>query len=188
MSAAEKFIGKALPYIRLTAADRALIAECLTPMQLKKGAYYVKSGAINPGVSYVETGLLRSYFFDQSGKEITAGFIQEENLCTDLISFQSGESSQRNIEALTDCQLHLIDREALLTLREKIPDWTYFEQHYIANMLLRKVDFQRKSANHSASAAYEAFAEMYPQANRYAPRYQIASFLGISPYTLSRLK
>ncbi len=188
MASKEKVIDKILPYISLGPSDQQLLEDHLVPQQLKKGSFLMRSGDQNNSICFVEAGLLRSFYYDEEGNEITAGFFEENSFCTDLHSFRTGIRSQRSIEAIQDCQLLLLDRKAQRILLERIEHWAYFEQNYISSLLLEKVNFQRKLANSSAQEAYRLFLDKYNQAALYAPRYQIASFLGISPFTLSRLK
>ena len=86
------------------------------------------------------------------------------------------------------CELLVFDWASLDRLRMLIPNWNQFEQTYLSKVMLDKIHFQRDMANSSAAEAYAHFLKQYPQAAKFAPRNQIASFLGISHYTLSRIK
>ena len=188
MSSLDQIFEKVQQYISLKASDKTLIEACLQPQKLRKGSYYLKEGSPNRKISFVESGLLRGFYIDQSGDEITSGFYEPGGFCTDLHSFRSEQYSQRTIEAISDCELLTFGEDAQQQILSNIKDWAYFEQKYIADLLLQKVNFQRKIANSSAFEAYQLFADYYTEALRFAPRYQIASFLGISPFTLSRIK
>ena len=187
MSSTEQLLQIILRHISLSPAQRQLIEDSLTPKTLKKGETLLQQGAPNRVIGYLVAGLMRSFYYDPEGEEIMAGFFQEGSFCTDLHSFQASAKSERTIQALVDCKLLILsstDRAKLLML---INEWTYFEQRHIAELLLQKVTFQRELSNGTAPEAYELFLKHYGQAARYAPRYQIASFLGMSPYTLSRI-
>lgn len=188
MPAKEKLIEIIRNFVSLTRAEQALITECLSPKTLNKGDFLLKKGDTNYLVGFLDEGLMRSFYLEEDGSEITSGFFQEGNICTDLNSYVSGTKSERNIEALTMCQLLILHLDDLAMLRKKIPTWNEFEQNYITRLLLQKVNFQREMANKSTTEAYDLFTQTYRQAALFAPRYQIASFLGISPFTLSRLK
>ncbi len=155
---------------------------------LKKGAHYFTMGFKNDGVGYLLKGLLRSYYYDEAGAEITAGFIEPGAFFADKYSFQTDQPSERTIEALTDCQVWGLSEESLVEIRHRIQQWRLMEQHYLTELLKRKVNFQRKVVNSTTAEAYQHFRETYPVAAGFAPRYQIASFLGMSPFTLSRIK
>lgn len=188
MSVKAIVIEKILPYISLGSADQQLLEDSLLPMQFRKGSFLMREGEQNKAICFIVEGLMRSFYYDEEGREITAGFFQQNSFCTDLHSFRTGIRSQRSIEAIQDCQVLMIDKTAQNVLLQQIEHWAYFEQNYISNLLLEKVNFQRKLASSTAQEAYQLFLERYDQAALYAPRYQIASFLGISPFTLSRLK
>jgi hypothetical protein len=87
-----------------------------------------------------------------------------------------------------DCEILLINETAQNELINNIENWALFEQNYIAKLLTAKVAFQGQLNKSNSTEAYNLFIDTYDQAARYAPKYQIASFLGISPFTLSRLK
>lgn len=188
MATKDSFLGLVKAYIQLNPTEEKLISSSLRPKFLKKGELLLQTGQYNSLVSFLDKGLLRSFYYDESGNEITAGFFQEGKICTDLNSFVSGGHSERSIEALMDCHLQILDFGKLAILREEIAGWQNFEKNYIANLLLQKVNFQREMARKNKTEAYDMFIQTYRQAALFAPQNQIASFLGISPFTLSRIK
>lgn len=188
MQGKEKLLHLLSRYIPLSEEEKVLVINSLKSQMLPKGGHFLEVGTLNQKIAFIESGLIRGYYDDEEGEEITSGFIESDSLCTDLESYQRGGRSHRNLVALVDCQLWVIELSAMESLRLFIEGWMHFEQKYMADLLLKKVHFQRKIASANASRAYEVFMEFYPQAARFAPRYQIASFLGISPYTLSRIK
>jgi CRP-like cAMP-binding protein len=188
MSPKEKVIQIVLDYIALQPADIKLIEDSLQPVKLKKGSFFIREGMKNCVMCYLDKGLMRSFYIDEEGNEHTTGFYQENAFCTDLYSFRTNKNSQRSIEALMDCEILLINETAQNELINNIENWALFEQNYIAKLLTAKVAFQGQLNKSNSTEAYNLFIDTYDQAARYAPKYQIASFLGISPFTLSRLK
>jgi len=172
----------------LTSAEQHLITEAAIPKSLPKGGYLLRWGQQNTMIAFVVSGLLRAYYEDEAGQELTTGFLEAGLFCTDLTSFQNRGASERNIEALMPCELLVFDWTSLDRLRMLIPGCNQFEQNYLSKVLLDKIHFQRDMVNSSASEAYQRFLKQYPQAAKFAPRNQIASFLGISHYTLSRIR
>ncbi|MCI4669563.1 MAG: Crp/Fnr family transcriptional regulator [Bacteroidia bacterium] len=187
MNGKENLIEIIEKYIKLKEAEKNLIRESLKPLFLKKGSLLLEKGSHITPVGFLESGLMRSFYWNEEGDEITSGFFLEGKICTDLNSFQKGGKNERSVEALMDCQLWILDQFDIHKLQSELENWPYFEQRYIADLLLQKVNFQREMSRANTAESYELFLRTYKQAALFAPRYQIASFLGISPFTLSRI-
>ena len=175
-------------HIPLSSSAQEFIGARLVPKTLHKGAHFLRAGEFNNKMAFLESGLLRSYYFDEEGREHTTRFVEVGGFFTDLDSFQQGSKSERSIEALLDCQILVIDKRSIQECQHEIESWDTFEKDYISNQLMKKIHFQRQVAQSNSQKAYETFLASYPGAARYAPRYQIASFLGLSPFSLSRIK
>ncbi len=165
-----------------------LIEENCSINTYSKGEPFLKAGSRNTILGFLQKGLFRSYYIDIEGKEITTAFIEEGTFFTDLNSFSNKSISKRTIEAIENSQVFFFTEKQQEILREKIESWKEFEKLYYGKILKRKVNFQRELTQSNVTEGYRLFSEEYKQAVKYAPRKQIASFLGISPYTLSRIK
>ena len=153
-----------------------------------KGDPFLKAGQKNTILGFLEKGLLRSYFIDDKGNEVTTAFIEEGTFFTDVMSFPTQGISERTLEAVVASEVVVFSQQQLQVLRTSIAVWEQFERLYYQKVLQEKVAFQRKLTQSNVNKAYRLFVAQYKQAAKYAPRKQIASFLGISRYTLSRIK
>lgn len=170
----------------LSSADLALVEARLTVLEVNKGERYQVANARNNGLGFLETGLMRSFYVTADGDEVTSGFFERGVFVSDLGSYLDGTPAERTMEAVTDCRVWQLAPDALDEVRRAVDGWPLFEQRYISALLKAKADFQRRLIQSDTDGAYALFLERFPHAAAFAPRYQIASFLGMSPFTLSR--
>lgn len=174
--------------ISLSDSDQALILSHFREQHLVKGSLFLKAGITNRNLGFLVSGLMRSFHVDEKGNEHTTGFMQEGKFCTDLNSFRTGGLSERNIEVLVDADLLVLSVGSLQIFRKEVKDWMHLESEYLSQVLMDKIQFQQKIKSLDARKSYDLFLETYKQAALFAPQQQIASFLGISPFTLSRIR
>ena len=127
-----------------------------------------------------------------------SGFGKRQRLTRDLIQDLSDDESRDAlkadlhpkvfIEALVDCDLYVFNRTSLDIIKKEIPEWASFEQIYRAQISMCLLNFQRKIIHSSSIDSFTLFSKSYNQAFNSAPKKHIASFLGVSPFTLSRIK
>ena len=160
----------------------------LIPKKLRRRQYLLQAGDVSRWLAFISKGCLRQYTCDDSGAEHIVGLGIEGWWMTDLDSFRPRQPSTTNIDALEDSELLLIDSESLNKLYAAAPVWeSYFMeilalQHRAA--LARISDF----VSVSAEERYLHFLKIYPDLFQRVPLHQIASYLGITPQTLSRIR
>lgn len=156
-------------------------------IEIAKNDYFNKAGIISDRIGFVKSGLLRS-FYNVKGKEATTFFLTPGTIAASLLSFLQRKPAIENIQALEDSELIVINRKNLLSLYDENWKWqqvgrVLIETYYI-KMEHRSISLQ----NQTAKERYDAFIKEYPQVIKSAPQNQIASFLGIAPETLSRIR
>jgi len=138
-------------------------------------------------LNFVETGLLRGYYFEED-KEITHWFAQEGEFATGFYSFISKEPSFEYIEALEDCTLTQISYSALQNLYTKFPETErigrIITENYYIKLEERLLSLQFKTAKER----YQNLFKQNPKLLQRASLGQIASYLGITQETLSRIR
>lgn len=152
-----------------------------------KDEYFSKAGRTSDRIGFVQSGLLRSYFTIKE-KETTTFFQTPGSLATALLSFLQMKPALENIQALENSELIVISKKDLHNLYNENWKWQQvgrivIEQYYI-KMEQRLIILQ----SHSAQERYEYFLKEYPKLIQSVPLYYIASFLGMSPETLSRIR
>jgi CRP-like cAMP-binding protein len=174
--------------IALTENEVALIKDHLMPKKLRKKQYLLQEGDICKSFAFVEKGALRSYTLDEAGGEHIMQFALEGWLIADLSSFLTGEPADYNIDALQDSELVLITRkvhdELLLTM-PKYGDWFRIQitNAYIA--LQRRIN---AAISLTVEERYNKLTSLYPDIVQRVPQHMIASYMGLTPETLSRAR
>lgn len=184
----EELYNKVKNFASVTLEDVDKLLKKANICQFKRQENFISIGQKNNVVGYLKKGLLRSYFYDDNGNEQTTAFIEQGVFFSELKSYNTQDLSERTIEAIEPSEIIIWKLSDINSLRETIPNWQTFEFKYFEKILKDKVNFQRELTIRTKKEALELLITEYPQAARYAPKQYIASFLGMTPYTLSRIK
>ena len=154
---------------------------------LQKNDFFVKAGHFSDRIAFVQSGLLRSYFTTKD-KEVTTFFALPGSVCMDARSFLVMKQSLESIEALVTSELLVIDRKDLYTLYHENWKWQkvgrlLLEKYFIASEE-RTIALQSLTAHE----LYEQFVAEFPDVVQMVPQHYIASYLGITPETLCRVR
>ena len=174
--------------VSLTEADQEAISGYFVAKKLRKRQYLLQEGEVCKYLTFVAKGLLRTYNVDEKGDEHMSIFGWEGWWVSDFNSFLSGEPAVFNIDAIEESEVLMISlaNYEALTLAVPIMD-RYFRILY-QNSLVTKERRLMSSISHSAEEKYVALLESNPQIIERIPQNLIASYLGIAPETLSRIK
>jgi len=154
---------------------------------IKKEKYFSKAGRIADRIAFVNSGLLRSHY-TINDKETTTFFQMQGSLATALPSFLQMKPAMENIQALEDSELIIIERKNLLKLYDGNWKWQQLGRVLIENYYIKMEERLIVLQSQSAQTRYEYFLKEYPELILSVPLYYIASFLGMSPETLSRIR
>lgn len=172
----------------LTKDDIVLISENTVVKDFKMGAVFVEAGKNVNQVGFILSGVFRYFFYDKEGNEITSLFMAENDFVTNINSFNEYIPSSGTIIAETECSVIIISRELWELYSEKVPNWNSIMQAVTNKTLLAKTNFQRKLISQDAKTSYLDFLEKYPTIILRVPLIHIASFLGITKFSLSRIR
>jgi len=184
----EVFFRKFNEKIALTESEEAMLKQYLTPKKLRKKQYLLQEGDVCKHVCLVEKGALRSYLLDESGDEHITGFALEGWTTGDLSSFINEEPATLYIDALEDSELVLISKAAHDELLLKMPKYETYIRKLMTDAYMA---LQKRTTNMislSLEEQYLAFTRMYPTVLQRVPQHMIASFMGLSAETLSRVR
>jgi len=174
--------------IKLNDVEKDICKSLFSPKKLRKRQYILQQDDICKNLVFVEKGILRSYSLDSKGNEHILQFAPEGWWISDVYSFLTGEAAVYNIEAIEDSELLLISKSSLDELYERVPKFErYFRLLSQANMV---ATHRRLTASLSDSAdeKYLRLLSAYPNIVARVPQHMIASYLGITPETLSRVR
>jgi CRP-like cAMP-binding protein len=165
----------------------ALRAE-LKPHKLRKGEHFISIGQHCRHIAVIEEGYLRTYHLDEDGNEVTTDFNQPNTFCASYYSFYAQQPSFEFIEAITECELYLLSYNSLQKLYAESFFMNVFGRTVLEKACIER-DLRLKKIMHlSAKEKYEWFLEKYAEVYKVAKLGHIASFLGINPETLSRVR
>jgi len=158
------------------------------PKKLRKRQFLLQEGDVCKYQAFVEKGMLRSYRVDEKGTDHILQFALEGWWAADLSSYITGEPSLFNIEALEDSELLLLSKPSWDTLMERLPKFEHYFRIIIQNHLVATQKRLIQSHTETAEEMYLKFVQAYPACIQRIPQHMIASYIGISRETLSRLR
>jgi CRP-like cAMP-binding protein len=174
--------------ISLTADEFENCKDHFLPKKLRKRQYLLQEGAICKYQAFVVKGILRSYTVDEKGAEHVLQFASEGWWIADLSSYITGEPSLFDIDALEDAELLLLSKPSWDQLLQTLPKFEHYFRILIQNNLIATQKRLMQSLTETAEEKYEKFMQTYPACIQRVPQHMIASYIGISRETLSRLR
>lgn len=165
------------------------IAQHTTPLEFKAGELFPKIGNEDHQVAYVVEGVFRVYSIDPQGKENTIRLPAEGDFTMYLEEYKLfSPHLDYRWEAVTDAMMLTWDRADLDYLVKKIPNWYFLTLKILQTMVLRLAIERGEMFNDDATTRYKKFAERYPHVISRVPLRLVASYLGIAPQSLSRIR
>lgn len=165
-----------------------LISNKAVETQLRKEDYFSEAGKIPKQVGYVLEGILRVCYYNNKGEEVTKYFTEEKQFIVDINSFDSNVPSTEYIQAVTDCKLIVFSKSDWDDLSNTIIGWDNIVNKIIKKALLQKVERRSPLISEDATTRYLAFMQKYPHLLNRIPLSYLASYLGITQSSLSRIR
>ena len=174
--------------VHFTNDDINTLIPFIEPTLLKKKEHLFRQEEIDRYVGFVNKGCLRYYNTDEKGIEHILYFALEEWWVGDLNSFYMNEPSPNSLQALEDCELFLFNLTSFEGARKNIPSFDEFIiiKHRKAYTASQQKSFESKAA--SAEEKYKKLLSTSPDIFQRVPQHYIASYLGITPESLSRIR
>lgn len=154
---------------------------------LQKGDYFTRSGAACNKLGFVKSGLAR-VFLEVDDKEVTQWISTSGYFITDLSSFVFQTPSRWNIQAFTKCEALVIDRNAYYAMLTKFPIWGEIDRLLIAKCFTMMEERIFSHLYMTAEERYNHLFGLHPELFNMVPLQYLASMLGMTPETLSRLR
>jgi CRP-like cAMP-binding protein len=172
----------------ITVEEEELIISHFRPKKLRKKQYFLQEGDVSKYTGFITKGAMRQYYTDNNGDEHVINLFVENYWATDRESFLNLTPSAFYIDAWEDTELLMTTRADMLELIKKVP---------AIDAMIRMMDDRNAIAtqkritsiiNNTAEERYEAFVKSHPQFIQRFPQHQIASYLGVTKETLSRVR
>ena len=174
--------------VALTEEEETLIKKYLIPKKLRKKQYLLQEDEVCKSYAFIEKGALRAYTVDNSGNEHIIQFGIEGWIVSDLYSFLTGEPATYNIDALEDAELVLISKTAHEELLQKLPKYETFTRLNITGAYIAMQKRLTSIISSPLEERYTNFTKAYPEIVQRVPQHMIASYMGLTPETLSRIR
>ncbi|QHT71718.1 Crp/Fnr family transcriptional regulator [Rhodocytophaga rosea] len=174
--------------VPLTLEEQAQITKYLTPKKLRKKQYLLQEGDVCKSIAFVEKGVLRAYSVDDASMEYIIQFGLEGWIISDLYSFLTAEPATYNIDAIEDCELVLISKRSHEELLQTMPKYETFTRLNVTGAYLAMQRRLTSIISSSVEQRYEDFMAIYPHIAERVPQHMIASYMGLQPETLSRVR
>lgn len=153
-----------------------------------KGETFIFKNKQNKKEYFLLNGICKSYLINPDGEEITLSFFMEQSVLSPNTGRTSNGISNLNFQALTDLNFATVNASEFQQLMQKYPDIRNFGQKVLENELLLKVEKEIGFASLTAKERLLKFRERYPQLENRISHKDIASYLGITNISLSRLR
>jgi len=171
-------------------ADQAAenIARNFTPLHLEKNSFLLKQGQVCNEYIFLEKGFIRAYTLNTAGDEVTTNFYEPSSVVFEVASYFKRTPTQENIQALTTCMAWQGNYENFQVLFHTIPEFREFGRAILVNGFIALKERTLAMITYTAEQRYEQLLKVQPEILQIVPLKYIASYLGITDTSLSRIR
>jgi CRP-like cAMP-binding protein len=166
----------------------ATIKSLTIPKRLKKKQFLLRQGSVCRFYTFVCSGCLRSYRIDEKGNEHIFSLSPANYWVSDRVSLVTGTPSNEFIDALEDSEIIQISADSFKTLLKDIPHFDVLNTKIITDECSTSRDRIYMMLSHQAEERYRQFIQRFPQLHPRLPIHMIASYIGVSRETLTRIR
>lgn len=173
--------------IKLTENHFQMFVNLMQVKYLGVKDFFVKEGTVCNSIGFIRTGVLRSFVLGND-KEYNTDFYFQDYFVSSYSSFITQTASEHSIQAITDAEVCYITFNEYSKLMATDSDWLKLGKYVAEFFLIRKCKREVSFLKQTAAERMETLLETYPDIEQVVPQYHIASYLGIKPESLSRIK
>jgi CRP-like cAMP-binding protein len=171
-----------------TAQETEYILECFQEAEIRKDDYFLQYGQVCNKIAFIESGLMMYSNIDEQGTETVCDFVAANDWATQYQSFVTQSPSPLSIRALEPTRVRFLTHQRLEKLYQEIPAVERFTRKVIEKVFFNMIARNNALQVLRADEKYEKFLSEYPTIAQRVPQYYIASYLGIAPQSLSRIR
>lgn len=183
----KKMEAKLNSVVQLPAEEINYLFSKMAVIQISKGQHLLKEGASGSIIYFVNKGVLRTYLTTEE-KEINTEFFFEDSFAGAFTSFLLQQPTALNMEVLEDAELLSLSKQLLDELYTRNPLWLAIGKHIFETEFIKKCKRESSFLKLSAQERYLSLLHQYPQIEERVALRHIASYLGIQPESLSRIR
>ena len=172
----------------LTESEISEFTEIAQIKTFKQKSYFIREGQIPTEFGFVISGLFRYVYISEQGKELTKVFMPERSFISSYSAMISKTTSFFFIEALENSEVMVISQNKWLKLKEENPKWNLLLIKLLEKGYAVKEKREREFLLLDAESRYRIFLEEYPTLENRVKQHMVASYLGITPIALSRIR
>ena len=173
--------------IPLSDEEAIFISHLFTEKSIAKGDHFLREGQTCRSVAFIHTGLVR-YYLNEEGNEPTYYFGHEGDFVCDYESFLPQEPSTKNIQALEDTTCFILPYEGLQQLYQNVKAGERLGRRAIETVFVNVLKQLSSFYRDSPETRYRRFMDDFADISQRVPQYYIASYVGIKPQSLSRIR
>lgn len=184
----EHFINKVKSSLDLTSEAEEFLYSISKEKTISKGEILIRQGQTVKKTYFVSDGCLRSFCTDKSGKEHTLQFAIKDWWISDFIAIYNNEFATLTVECIKESKVIEFNASKLNNIYAQFPEFEAFQRK---NLEQHVVSLHKRILNQlqlTARERYDLFVEQYKDIEHYTPNYHIASYLGITQQSLSRIR
>ncbi len=175
-------------HVSLTSKEVLYLSSLFLPSKVHQGEFAEKAGEISKGMLYVNSGCLMSYFSDKQGNDHVIQFATAGWWTGDLHSLTRQIPSIYTTKALAESEVFLLPSNNMDKLLEMLPTLEHYFRILFQNSLVTHQHRLMLAFSATAEERYNDFEEKYPALEQYVPLKYIASYLGMTPEFLSKIR
>jgi CRP-like cAMP-binding protein len=184
----KEFIEYILQFGNLNQQQIEFISQKANELELRKDEYYWEAGKAVVQIGFITDGILRVYYYTNKGEEITRYFIDEKHLILDGPNNEINYTPSEYLQTITDCKLLVFSKQDWKEISDTIVGWDSIIQKITAKHHKEKLERRSVLVSQDATTRYLGFIENFPKLANRIPLSYIASYLGITQSSLSRIR
>jgi len=156
--------------------------------ELPKNAFFAQAGDYTSDLAFLRSGIMRGYYRTEDAHEYNKSLFVGPTMVGALSSLATGRMNQIYIQALSPCELYVVDYPSLLRLYDEHPSLERFARRFVEFVYVQKEEREIDLVLLSARERYEKFLQEYGHVAQDIPLYHVAAYLGVTPTQLSRIR